>query len=256
MSEGSQFKGGEMIRRVWREIRGGENIDLYITLLAAVVLTILSTFGIGLDSIAALTLAILALIAFSLLRSRHKLDAIARGLPLADPGPVEEFPPEFILDLTRGREIWLTGFHPHTTLVKYHSLLEEKLKNGDNLRVLVADPDGAVCEMAAMRFPGNAEADLVRTRVISTLSSLCELRRVAPGNLEIRTIDYLLEYGAFLIDPNTEHGVAYVRRYTFKAPAGIMRPKLVYRQQGGKWYNLICAEILAQWNSGTLWKCQ
>lgn len=247
-----------IFRRVWKDIQQGENIDLYVTVALAIILAILNLVGLApsvlLNSI---TLAVLALITIAILGNRHRLEVIIERTSLAtDRIPLEEFPPEFVLELENAKEVWLTGIHQSAVITAYYSLFERKLKRGDKLRVLVVDPNGAACKMAAMRFPGRVSENQERIRILSTLESLCELKKIAPSNLEIRTIDYLLEYGAFLLDPETPEGVAYLQRYTFKTLGGARKPKLVYRRQDGRWYDLVCAEIRALWENAALWDCQ
>jgi len=170
---------------------------------------------------------------------------------------IEEFPPELHSDLERARQVWLTGIHPYSKIAKYYSLLEKKIRHGDKVRVLVVDPNGTAYKMSAMRFSGRATEQEEHRRTISTLAYLCELKKMEPDNLEVRTIDYLLGYGVFLLDPDTEHGAAYVRRYTFKTQisAGAITPKSVYRPEDGSLYELISAETRELWNCGTPWEC-
>jgi hypothetical protein len=247
-----------VFQRVWKDIQQGENIDLYVTVTLAIVLAILNVVGVApsplIDSI---TLAILALITIAILGNRHRLEVIIERTSLAtDRILLEEFPPEFISELEKAKEVWLTGIHQSATMTAYYSLFEKKLKKGDNLRVVLVDPNGAACKMAAMRFPGRVSEDQERIRILSTLESLCELKKIAPSKLEIRTIDYLLEFGAFLLDPETPEGAAYLQRYTFKTLGGARKPKLIYRRRDGRWYDLVCAEIHALWENATPWDCQ
>lgn len=65
----------EHLQRLWRDIQRGENVDLYVTVVAAIVLAILSIAGVASQSwIAPLTLVILALLAYSMLGNRHQID--------------------------------------------------------------------------------------------------------------------------------------------------------------------------------------
>ena len=64
----------EAVKEIWAEIKQGENIDLYLTLAVALLLAGLNIFGIGLSMIGSVTLAVLALLSFSSLVNRRKLE--------------------------------------------------------------------------------------------------------------------------------------------------------------------------------------
>jgi hypothetical protein len=246
-----------VLRRIWGDIGRGENIDLYLLVGAVVALFLLDLFGVDVQSsLASATVAILGLLAVAMLVNRRRMEDLAQVSLGGERTILRDFPSELASDLDRAREVWLTGIHPNTTFHTYSSTLEKKLRRGDSLRVLVVDPNGAACEMAAMRISVQMNADDIRARVTSFLNTLCELRNMAPDRLKIRTIDYLLEYGALVLDPDSASGVIYVRRYSFKSAGGAVKPKLVYHRKDGSWYDLICAEVRALWESGTPWECQ
>jgi hypothetical protein len=239
------------------------NLVPALTIIGALLSTFVDKpFGLERDQLILALLAFLAIDALverlDLLANIEKDVGMLKELVRHEKAIFEQFPPEFRSDLEKAREVWLTGIHPYNIVARYYSLLEKKIGQGDKLRVLLIDPDGEACMMSSMRFSGKASVDQERASVTSTLNQLCELRKVAPNNLEIRTIDYLLGYGVFLLDPGTDHGVAYVRRYTFKSQigVGVITPKSIYRPQDGRLYNLVCAETRELWKSGTPWECQ
>ncbi len=65
----------KFLRQIWKDIRQGENIDLYLTIGAAVVLSVLSLAGwaVG-EKITGVTLAVLTLLAITNLVNRHKFE--------------------------------------------------------------------------------------------------------------------------------------------------------------------------------------
>jgi hypothetical protein len=74
------------LKRVWEDIRQGESIDVYVSVVLAIVLAILSVIDIvPADWIASVTLAVLALLAVAILGNRYKLEGIRnhhRVLPI------------------------------------------------------------------------------------------------------------------------------------------------------------------------------
>ena len=245
-----------LLLRIWKDIQRGENIDLYATVMVALVLAVLNVTGVLKVDVQPLILAVMALLAFASLGNRHRLEMILeRTSSVNEKALHEDFPPEFNTDLERAREIWLIGVHQSDILIRYYSLFEKKLKQGDYFRVLLVDPSGAASKMTGMRFPGQIGSDQERARINSSLNTLCALKQVAPSRMEIRVIDFLFAYGGFVLDPETSSGAVYTQRYTFRTLGGSRKPKLVYKRGDGRWYDLICSEVRGFWEVATPWQC-
>ena len=66
-----------MLRHLWDDIRKGENIDLYLTIAAAVIFVVLNLVGVASTSfLAPLTLAVLGLLAITNLGNRHRMEEL------------------------------------------------------------------------------------------------------------------------------------------------------------------------------------
>lgn len=245
------------VQRIVKDIQHGENIDLYVTIAAGVVATILSfTNIIGQASVVPIVLALLSLTAFSLLYSRHGMNTLLeRTTSRPDSIIHEDFPPEFQKDLERARDSWIIGVHASDIMTRYYSLFEKKLEGGDRVRAMLVEPTGAASSMTALRFPGQVDAMQERARINSSLSSLCRLRESFPDSIEIKVVDFLFPYGGFLLDWQGRSGIAYLQRYTFRVLGGSRKPKLVYRQDATPWYELILTEMEEFWKVACDWKC-
>lgn len=247
-----------MLNRILKDIRQGENIDLYITEVLAVVLAVMTVLGVvPTTNLIPLNLTVLALITFVILGNRQKLEEISeRTSLLANQLQfIEEFPATLTEDLEEAKEIWLIGTHHSSTLTEHYELFERKLRSGGSLRVLLIDPNGAACSMSAMRFPGRVSPDHERVRILSSLDRLCDLRATAPNNLSIRTINFSLDYSAVLIEREASSAVVYVERNTFRTSGGSKKPKFIYHRKDGRWFEHICTEIQELWKSGEPWIC-
>ena len=245
-------------RRIWKDIQQGENIDLYVTVAIALFLAVLNITGFAPQTwVAPLTLAVLALLAIATLGNRHRLEAILeRTAQTAEKVFLEHYPPELERDLERASELWVLGVNLSATLKYNYTLFKEKLERGDSIKVLVVNPDGAACAMAAMRYPGRVDVERERTLIRSTLNDLCDLLKKVPNSkLEFRTIEDPLQYGGFMVDPYTSDGVIYLRRYSYKPPDGV-RPRFVYRPRDRRWYDFIRSEIHELWKHATPWECK
>jgi hypothetical protein len=246
----------QALERFWKDIRRGENIDLYVTVTAAIVLAILNIIGIAPQTWAApLILAVLAVLAFAALVNRHKLDTLLQTINQASRKLLlGDYPADLESDVRRAKEIWIVGVSLYATTMKYYSLLEKKLKEGCSIKTLLVNPDGQAIQMAATRKYGPVNVEHERTRVRTSLQRLCELHKIAEGRLDIRTLDNPLTFGAFAIDPETSGGVLYVEHYGFKTRRENVR-RLVLHQDDEGWYDSIKTEIYELWKAGTKWRC-
>lgn len=246
-----------LLQRLWKDIRQGENIDLYITVTIAIILAVLNIAGVAPPTwVAPLILAVLALLAFATLGNRHRLEAVLQGIDQTEQKLlVGNFPPDLEIDLERAKEVWMVGVSLYSTTMKYYSLLERKLKEGCSVKILLVSPDGLSVQIVMTRRYGPISVEEERTRIRTSLQRLCELQKVAEGQLEIRTVDTLLTFGAFALDPEASGGVFYVEHYGFRTRREFLR-KLVLHRNDECWYDSIKTEIFDLWESGTRWEPQ
>jgi hypothetical protein len=71
----------KLLNKFWDEIKRGENIDLYLTVVASIILVILNLTGFASQSLVApLTLAVLGLLAISNLGNRYQIQSLIEKL--------------------------------------------------------------------------------------------------------------------------------------------------------------------------------
>lgn len=100
-----------ILKNIGADIRRGENIDLFVTVIVAIGLVVLNLVGIAPATwIAPLNLAILGLLAIAMLVNRYKLDEGLENLRQV-PNTLfqEKFPPNLDSDLEKSKELWLVG---------------------------------------------------------------------------------------------------------------------------------------------------
>ena len=195
----------QALKRIWQDVRRGENIGEYVTIIAAISLAILDLLGIvPPDWIAPLTLAVLGLLAAGMLGNRHKIE---HGLQqLAEP-PSELFQEQsdtrLETDLAQAATVWLVGVTLSRTIKTNYSLFERKLARGDAIRVLLVDPKGAGVEMAAGReYGGRFDANRLRGLIQGSLDDLGRLKQQSPTKLQVRVIDNPLTFGGIATNPD------------------------------------------------------
>ena len=100
-----------MLHHLWDDIRQGENIDLYLTILAALIFVVLNLAGVASASfLAPLTLAVVGLLAVTNLGNRPRMEELLaqKALTLADFFR-EEDPQSYQEDVDKAGELWLVG---------------------------------------------------------------------------------------------------------------------------------------------------
>lgn len=245
--------------KIWEDIRHGENIDQYATILFAFGLGILGLLGITPSGlIASLTLAILGLLAVSNLVNRYRVEELSQKLSQTSKGFfLEEFPADFKDNFQSAKEIWLIGVTLSRLLKNNYGRIEEKIRKGHIVKVLLVHPEGAPLEMAANRYYAeiSRNAETKGADINQSLRLLCGLRKIAPQKIEIRTIQSPLTFGAVCVNPDSASGVLYIEHFPYRTVADA-QPKFVLRASDGSWYELFNKETHALWNSGKIWECE
>ncbi len=242
--------------RVWEDIKKGENVDLYVTVIIAIGLVILNLLGVANQTgIGPLNLVVLSLLAISILGNRYKVEEVLKNVTQTPESQfLEGYPASLGTDMEKARELWLIGFTLSRTIKTYYSLLEKKLAKGDRIKVLLVHPHKTACEIAGMREYGRFDLTRTQVQIQGVLDDFCELRRIAPEKLEIRVVNYPLGFGGFAINPEAGSGVLYLEHYPFKAPGGSI-PKFVLHAHDGHLYELFKTEMQMLWQNGEVWNC-
>ncbi len=243
-----------MMKRIWGEARRGENIDLYATIVVAIVFVVLDLLGVAPeDWLAPITIAVLAMVTLTLLISRyHTEDAVQRLRLPAISLFQDRFPEEFELDLLQAESILIVGVSLSRTVKTYYDMLQAKLARGHHVRILLLDPGGHAVEMADLRAHGRNDPERLRLHLRSALADLADLEQNASGRLEVRTIDFPLSFGLFGVDLDGPDGILFIEHYPFRTPGGSM-PKFVLYARDGRWYEHFRQEVQSMWESGEPW---
>lgn len=247
----------KFLQRVWDEIKQGENIDLYITIIVAIGITLLNILGIAPPAILApITLGVLGLLAITSIGNRHRIDDLhARFAKAKDIFYLEEFPSTLRNDFETAREVWIVGVSLSRTIKTNYHLIEKKLQQSHVIKVLLVHPEGPGIEMAVSRNYARRDVTQKSVDVQGTLQYLCDLKKVAPDKLEIRTIQNPLGYGVIAINPNSVGGVLYLENYPYRVVSDSL-PKFVLKANDGRWYEMYKKELEYLWSDGIEWPCR
>lgn len=242
------------LNRIWRDVKHGENIDLYLTIIIAIIVTVLNILGITPPStVATITLAVLSLLAISSLGNRYRLERILEeGYQSLDSILLKKFPATLESDIEASKSLWIVGSNLGSTIPTLYSVLENKLKRGDTVRILVIEPNSEASKLTTARIYRPMGAGQFDNVILSTLQLFNSLRKEDNRKLEVRTINFPIAVGFFAINPESANGIIYLEHYSYKSATDQI-PKVVLRPRDGYWFDFYKEQLEQMWNSSTDW---
>lgn len=248
----------KFLRRIWTDVQRGENVDLYVTVFAAILLVILNLLGVVPSTmLTPLTLAVLGLLALATLSNRYQFEGLVKQITKGSTALFQEnVAATFASDLQSASEIWFVGVSLSRTVKSHYSLLENLLRKGATIRVLLVDPESSdTVSLIAKREYGERFSDeRIRSLIRGTMEDLCSLKKIAPDKLTIRVIQYPLGFGAVATNPMSSTGALYLEHYSYKMAGGSL-PKFTIKPQDGQWYDFYRTEVEMLWKDGVDWQC-
>lgn len=237
------------------------SLDLYVTLVAAVTFGVLGLAGnVSQEVITSGILAILALVAVSLLRSRSQSEQINQSLteikarPSADRFFSEVDDRDDIREMiSSSREVWLHGWTLGIHLVSYADEIRRAVTNGLHIKILVIEPNSTAMTIAASEAE-NHGADELSSNLEANLRRLAApIEGTIVGKLEIKTLSYVPHNTVIASDPSTKHGKIVMRIATFRADHWQRPTFTVTRQNDPGWYDFFKTQFDRKWESGRLY---
>ncbi|WP_394361617.1 hypothetical protein [Amycolatopsis sp. SB7-3] len=243
------------IRRSLARVITDDNLDLYVLGTVALAFTVLGATGISdVKTLSSVVTALLALLAFSQIRSRRLTEQVRdsnRG------GPAALFDPEFPADLISRRaaafDILLIGHSMTRTVQGMRSDIRSILDSGGRIRVLVLDPtDEELVAVADRRISQSLGQGRLRQRILATLDELTSLKSRTSGRLEIRVSSRISSAGFNCLDVSTKRGLICVQHYEYR-PTGEASPVFTVEPKDAPWYRHFADEAERLWEDGTPW---
>ena len=237
----------KILKQIWEDIRRGENIDVYLTIAGAIVLSALSLFGIALgEKIAGVTLAVLALLAINTLVNRQKLDKLME-LQTTIKWFQEKYPDTVDNDIEKARELWLVGYHLEGTLREMLVTFKRKLARGEKIKIILLNPESEAALRANEALYEPMTPELFKQRIRISLDTIKQMSKDYPANLEVRLSSSPIPFGTYAIDPDTLKGVMYIEIYKFKSE--ITEPHFVLHKKDATWFKLYRDQLSALWEN-------
>lgn len=248
----------QSFKRAWSEIKRGENVDLYVTVTVAVLLVFLTIVPVPGDWVnrlpTPLMIAVLALLAISMVGTRHRLDDIASRTTISQGITfLNEFPNSLPSDIAGADELWFVGMSLVRTTRNQLKDIEQVLSGGGSVHILVINPDGIAHEIADARSYLSRSAQSLRNDILSTLDIYCSLQASYPDRVDIRTIEYALDHLLIAVDVHRSTGIIYVSNYSFRTPSA-SKPKFVLTAQHATWYDFYRNELQLLFAASQPWR--
>lgn len=244
-----------IVQQIWNELRAGENIDLYLTILAAIVLLLLDLLGIPIsDWMFSINIAILALLAVSMLVNRYRLEKIGEKIEQSPTSVfLDNFPDDFEKKIFSTKELWVVGVNLGTTMPTLNRKFLGAIKRKISIKFLVVNPNSIANTLASNRLIEKVyDPATHRSVILQSLAIMTALKDEAPSRVEIRTINYVPSFGYFAADIETIDGALYLEHYGYKLTSGD-KPRMVLRPKDDKWYKVFKEQLLTLWHEAEEW---
>jgi len=205
-----------LVKDIWHDIRHGENIDLYLTVIAAIVVSILGLLNVtNTDLIISLTLAVLALLAFASLQSRQQIAKILESqkqkrFVFSERSPIS------IERLRRAKSIAHNGITLVGTSNTLLGVFSDCIAKGGNVRLIVVASDDISMEVAAQRFVKHQDAERLRREALHALDNFSSILAQYPKDFEVRTLKAMPPFSLWILDADTSHAEIWLGLYPFR----------------------------------------
>ncbi|MCA9333305.1 hypothetical protein KDA00_05540 [Candidatus Saccharibacteria bacterium] len=230
----------EKIKSIIDEVKRGENLDLYLTILLAIIIAILSIIDVASQKILnAVMLTTLGLIAGALLSNRKSVSettSAAQKLGLQvknlrdelmhlgnhEPAIVRMEYPDLREAFKQAKSVKIIGASLSTSSVQYLSICEHFLNNGGNLQIMLCEPSSSILENLAYRAYRVRSPEIIGNSIhksIELLSSLYELPNVS-DTFNLKVIPYVPPFGIVLLENHDQTSQAYVKLMPFRVSTG------------------------------------
>ena len=147
-------------------------------------------------------------------------------------------------DMIKSNTYWFYGIHLYGTIDHYYNLFIERARSGAKFRFIFADPQGHVFEMVKLRYHGDNSPD--REMATSSIELIKKFKAEFPDKVELKVIDYLFSRTVYILDPDMQHGRAYVSQHTFRL--GGEKSKARYKKGRGYHFDFILREYEKIWD--------
>lgn len=246
------------LRVVWNDISNGENLDTYVAIVVALVLTIASVFGYTNSAVLFGGLfGTLTVLLYGLLANRRNLQQLKQmtASMAANRSQLSPLQPstshERALILKAGK-LSVLGTSLFRFLPTYQYEIQEMLSTGGSLRIVLSKPTEALAQMVHLRSSSGAPAQMHLDRIKSMIDLVSLWKKNDPNaRIELRLIEYAAPFGITIIEPRSDGEKPYclIRLATFQtssSTAPAINPDFV---ADNYWFDYFVAQFENFWEA-------
>ena len=235
--------------RILDDLSHRKNLDIYATILAALIVSILSYFElVPANKVPSVVLAMLAVLAFNTIATRTTVENTAREKPTGPPF-LDDFPPDLRPRREASDNVYIAGVSLSRTLDTSYSAFERSLRRGGALRILLADPTADEAAVDARCQSSRPSADELREEIRRSLRQLSKLKETTNGNLEVKTTRAALKFSFNFVDASKANAKLYIQLYSYRL-GGESRPLFTLTSADEEWFECFRYQAEALWNDG------
>jgi hypothetical protein len=240
--------------RVIDSLRKGRDYDVYVTIVVAITVSVLSFFDImSTQKISGLLLAVLAILAYNILATRAAVED-RKDSTKKSPAFFSDFSSDLIARRATSHDVYIIGVSKSRTIETSYIDFQRTLRHGGRIRILLADPDADESALAAQEQASRPTLEDVRNEIRQSLGKLRSLAASAAstgsGKIEVRTTRSALKFGLNYLDIGQASATLYVQLYSFRLP-GESRPMFELTSADGEWFECYRHQAEALWAEGT-----
>jgi hypothetical protein len=159
-------------------------------------------------------------------------------------------------------QIDLCGVSLTATINKQFSNLRDRLKEGADIRILVADPNSLALSMSATRSGSPEDTEYFHKRVEATFNDLAYITKSLrenqesdsskKGNLSVRLMAFSPSFGILSFDAHRANGIVFVELYPHYR-YGTQPTFDITFQRDGEWYKHFVEQFEQIWADAKPW---
>jgi hypothetical protein len=251
------------LKRAWKEILQGENLDAYLIVIFAISLGVINLLGIIPENwmnnwVVSAILTVLGMMAVISLGNRHRVEELKKEFSKSISNFfIDKWESDGTEEMSLASEIWFLGVSLGRPIGDHYAFLESKLKSGAKIKMLFRDPrnlNGFLKIVTEQEYiPSNPKQ--VQQNIYKSLARVQSLQKSSPENLEIRVIDYPIPFNIFANDPDKNSGALYIETRSYKMPEGDV-PKFALYPKDGYWYEFFKRQLFVFWKNGEPWESE
>lgn len=238
----------DILKSVWNDIKDRKNLEIYLTLVAAIVVLIADVVGVDASNVIfKVILTVLAVLLYINLEHRKNIEEIENSVKKFQTTSVNFLntwdDTNFKERIKTAESLSLLAIANHVFLSQNSEVLNKFVEKGE-LRAILVDPSGNVMKMVSnLSYGYEKEAkpmeDLIGLCInqMKDFYQISKEKKVSPPNVELKLVDHLPFAIITMIDHQSEEGVMYVTLNGFNQPSNTRPSFTLLKKEDSRWFS-------------------